>query len=352
MNSKTSTLALMLGLGLPGLAQAQTYVSPDSRHIGASGDVAVYRDTTDGVEVTCTTGTAACQSTQFVQLDSGYNDSVVFVRGYQLLWDAPGAAPDELENMGFDVAITYDKPTGQAAWTAEANFKGDVNTDINYILEVTIILANKTSTKVMEFDEVSTRCTALTDDPPGTCTDNALLFVPSGMTAIAAPVRALSLSAGTNPIRVERMGFDSTSLTPVFGGAATQVDTTCDLIDGGGASHSFTCDLDSVLIFADTSILNTFGQVSQSDSGINWMRAWTFSKPDPGLGAVFTGLTAHVQQPDPAVPGSEFLVTRGECFGGFNGTNIDYLERTLLGETFPTGWNFDASISCMRVEVN
>jgi hypothetical protein len=45
-------------------------------------------------------------------------------------------------------------------------------------------------------------------------------------------------------------------------------------------------------------------------------------------------------------------VTRGECYGGFNGTNIDYVERTLLGETFPTIWSFDASISCMRVEVN
>ena len=266
-------------------------------------------------------------------------------------------APDEIENMGFDVEITnYDSTTGRTDWTAEANFKGDVNTNLNYILEVTIILANKTSTKVMEFEQISTSCSADVDDPPGTCADDGLATVPTGMTAIAAPVRTLSLSSGTNATRVERMGFDSTSLTPVFGGLGTRVDTTCDLIDGLGAAHSYTCNMDSVLIYADTSILNAFGQVSQSDSSIPWIRTWTFSKPNPGLGAVFTGLTAHVQEPNapplPAPQGQRFLITRGDCFGGFNGSNIDYSERTLMGETFPTPWNFNASISCMRVEAN
>jgi len=367
---KRTHLISLLGLGTvliaPDLALSQTYTSPETREIAAGGELAVYTDTTIGAELTCVSGSAACKVDHFTQLDPGYEDFTVFVTSYQLQWEdgnplTPPPSPDSLKNMGFEVTgVNYDDVTGQLDWTTEANFEGSSNTDMLYILEVTILLANTSSTKSFEFAQVSTTCSADVDDPLGTCSDSGLAFVPTGMTALAAPVRSVSMSSGTNSTEVEFLGFDTSTLTSVFGGAAVSVDTTCDLKDGFGATHGYSCNLSSVVVFADLANINAFTQNVESDSGINWIQSWPSSSPT-SVEAVFTGLTQHVQAPE-AISSGEFLITNGNCYGFLRkefdsmgvetGRFADYSQHTLMGETFPTVWDFDAEITCARIEVN
>ncbi len=353
--------AAYLGSVFSGSALAQTYVEPESRYVGAGGEVVVYSDTTDGVEINCTSG-AACLSTRHVQLDPGYQDSAIFVRGYLLSWDRPGASANDPREMGFSVDISnYNSVTGQLDWTAQANFLGDTNFELTYFVTVTIILANTSPTnKVMEFARLSTACNGNVEI--GNCAGSAIAETPPGMDPIAAPVRTLFVSSGTNATRVRQMGFDSSGVGPhpTLGPAVTQLTSKCELRAGpvgtSTASHAFTCNMNSVMIFADLGILHSFFPMSRSDLGISLSRTWFSSAVDPGLGAVFAGLIAHGQDPNPATApapsGAEFFFTRGECAAAFNPPNVDFLERTLLGDSSSPGWTFDARIVCLRVEVN
>ena len=280
-------LISLTGFGMallaPGQALSQTYTSPQTREIAAGGELAVYTDQTIGAELVCVTGSASCKVDHYTQLDPGYEDFTIFVTGYQLQWEdgvpaPPVPPPDSLENMGFEVTgVTYDDVTGQFDWTTEANFEGASNKDMLYVLEVTILLANTSSTKSFEFAQVSTTCSADVDDPLGTCSDSALASVPTGMTALAAPVRSVSIaSSGSNSTDVEFLGFDTSTLTSVFGGAAVSVDTTCDLKDIS-ATHGYSCNLGSVVVFADLAKINSYTQNVESDTTISWIRTWSSS---------------------------------------------------------------------------
>ncbi len=166
--------------------------------------------------------------------------------------------------------------------------------------------------------------------------------------------------------RVRRLGFESTNLVfhPAHGPPTIQLTTKCGLQDGHQPvrSHSYTCNMDSILIFADSSWLNAVGPGTQSDPNITHFRTWLASQVDPGLGAVFAGITAHSQEvlgastPTPA--GYPFLFTRADCEANLNPPSsffhpptVDYLYRTMMGDSATPSWDFSGSVSCMNVEV-